>query len=136
MMINADNNRVRVLIADDMLSARQGLNALLARIPAINVVAEAVDGEEAVALTAVYHPDVVLMDMQMPKMDGLEATQRIKSQSPAVKIIMLTVHPQYRRHALAAGADAFLLKGGTAELLWNTILETKNKGVIKHEKLS
>lgn len=127
MMMNADNNAVRVLIVDDKRSARQGLNALLARIPKIDVVAEAINGEEAVALTAVHHPDVVLMDMQMPQMDGLEATRRIKSQSPQVKIIMLTIHPQCRRQALAAGADAFLLKGGTAESLWNTILQIKKE---------
>lgn len=123
MMINAGNNEVRVLIADDKRSARQGLKALLARIPEIEVVAEAVNGQEAVDLTAVRQPDVILMDAQMPGMDGLEATRRIKSQWPAVKIIILTLHPQYRQRALAAGADAFLLKGGTAESLWNTVLQ-------------
>ena len=117
-----------MLIADDKRSARQGLNALLSRIPEIEVVAEATNGQEAVALTAVHHPDVVLMDVQMPEMDGLEATRRLKSQAPQVKIIMLTIHPQYRRQALAAGADAFLLKGGTAESLWNSILQAKEKG--------
>lgn len=122
-MINAGNNEVRVLIADDKRSARQGLKALLARIPEIEVVAEAVNGQEAVDLTAVRQPDVILMDAQMPGMDGLEATRRIKSQWPAVKIIILTLHPQYRQRALAAGADAFLLKGGTAESLWNTVLQ-------------
>ena len=129
------NNEVRVLIADDKRSARQGLKALLARIPEIEVVGEAANGQEAMEVTAVYHPDVVLMDIHMPKMDGLEATQHIKSQLPQVKIIILTIHPQYRQQALAAGADAFLLKGGTAESLWNSILQAK-KGDQKHEKLS
>lgn len=130
------NNEVRVLIADDKRSARQGLKALLARIPEIEVVGEAANGQEAMEVTAVYHPDVVLMDIHMPKMDGLEATQHIKSQLPQVKIIILTIHPQYRQQALAAGADAFLLKGGTAESLWNTVLQAKEKGEQKHEKLS
>ena len=130
------NNEVRVLIADDKRSARQGLKAFLARIPEIEVVGEAANGQEAVDLTAVHQPDVVLMDAQMPGMDGLEATRRIKSQWPAVKIIILTLHPQYRQQALAAGADAFLLKGGTAESLWNTIFQAKEKGEQKHEKLS
>jgi DNA-binding NarL/FixJ family response regulator len=134
MMIHADNNEIRVLIADDKRSARQGLKALLARIPEIEVVGEAADGQEAVDLTAVYHPDVVLMDVQMPKMDGLEATRRIKNQWPAVKIIILTLYSQHRHAALAAGADAFLLKGGTAESLWNTVLQAK--GDQNHEKLS
>ncbi len=131
-----NNKEVRVLITDDKHSARQGLKALLDRIPEIAVVGEAANGQEAVDLTAVHHPDVVLMDIQMPQIDGLEATRRIKSQSPQVKIIILTIHPQYRRQALAAGADAFLLKGGTAESLWNTILQTKEKGEQKYEKLS
>ena len=130
------NNEVRVLIADDKRSARQGLKALLARIPEIEVVGEAANGQEAMEVTAVYHPDVVLMDIHMPKMDGLEATQHIKSQLPQVKIIILTIHPQYRQQALAAGADAFLLKDGTTELLWNNVLQTKEKGDQKHEKLS
>ena len=129
------NNEVRVLIADDKRSARQGLKALLARLPEIEVVGEAANGQEAMDLTAVYQPDVVLMDAQMPVMDGLEATRRIKSQWPKVKIIILTIHPQCRRQALAAGADAFLLKGGMAESLWNTVLLAKEKGK-KDEKLS
>lgn len=121
------NNAVRVLIADDKRSARQGLKALLARIPEIEVVGESTNGQEAVNLTAVYLPDVVLMDAQMPGMDGLEATRRIKSQWPASKVIILTLHPQYRQQVLAAGADAFLLKGGTAETLRNTILRAEDK---------
>ena len=129
------NNEVRLLIADDKRSARQGLKALLARLPEIEVVGEAANGQEAMDLTAVYQPDVVLMDAQMPVVDGLKATRRIKSQWPAVKIIILTIHPQYRRQALAAGADAFLLKGGMAESLWNTVLLAKEKGK-KDEKLS
>jgi len=136
MMIHADNNEVRVLIADDKRSARQGLKAFLARIPEIAVVGEAANGQESVDLTAVHHPDVVLMDVQMSPVDGLEATRRIKSQWPAVKIIILTLYSQYRNQALAAGADVFLLKGGTAESLRNSILQTKQKGDQKHETIS
>ena len=136
MMIHADNNEVRVLIADDKRSARQGLKAFLARIPEIAVVGEAANGQESVDLTAVHHPDVVLMDVKMSPMDGLQATRRIKSQWPAVKIIILTLYSQYRNQALAAGADVFLLKGGTAESLRNSILQTKQKGDQKHEAVS
>ena len=135
-MIHTDNNEVRVLIADDKRSARQGLKAFLARIPEIAVVGEAANGQESVDLTAVHHPDVVLMDVQMSPVDGLEATRRIKSQWPAVKIIILTLYSQYRNQALAAGADVFLLKGGTAESLRNSILQTKQKGDQKHETIS
>ncbi|MCB0016145.1 MAG: response regulator transcription factor [Anaerolineales bacterium] len=122
------NDEVRVLITDDNRSARRGLIALLARIPEIEVLCEAANGQEAIDLMALHQPDVVLMDAQMPEMDGLEATRRIKGTWPTVKIIVLTIHPQYRQRALAAGADAFLLKGDTAESLWHTILKTKEKG--------
>ena len=122
------NDEVRVLITDDNRSARRGRIGLLARIPEIEVLCEAANGQEAIDLMALHQPDVVLMDAQMPEMDGLEATRRIKGTWPTVKIIVLTIHPQYRQRALAAGADAFLLKGDTAESLWHTILKTKEKG--------
>lgn len=131
MISNSGSHKVRVLIADDRRTARQGLKALLARIPGIEVIGEAANGQEAVDLAAAHLPDVVLMDIQMPKMDGMESTRRIKSQLPAVKVIILTIHPQYRQQALAAGADVFLLKGGTTESLRNTIIQTKDKGVRK-----
>ncbi|KAA3644199.1 MAG: DNA-binding response regulator [Chloroflexi bacterium] len=121
------SNKVRVLITDDQSAARQGLKALLARIQDIEVVGEATNGQEAVDLAAVYQPDVVLMDIKMPKMDGLEATQRIKSKCPAVNVVILTLHSKYRQQALAAGADAFLLKGGNTELLWNTMFQAKRR---------
>jgi AhpD family alkylhydroperoxidase len=120
-------SEVLVLIADDKRSARQGLKALLARIPEIEVVGEATSGQEALDLTTACRPDVVLMDIRMCPIDGLEATRRIKSQWPQVRVIILTVYLQYRQQALAAGADAFLLKGGTVESLQNTIFRTRKE---------
>ncbi len=114
--------RVRVLIADAQRPTRQGLRALLALSPQVEVVGEAADGQESVDLVAECQPDVVLMDMQMPVMDGLEATRRIKSQWPGVRVIALTLYPKYRDEALAAGADVFLLKDGTTEALQDAIL--------------
>jgi DNA-binding NarL/FixJ family response regulator len=101
---------LRVIIADDRSTTRGGLKALLALLPQVEVIGEAADGQESVDLVAEYSPDVVLMDVQMPVMDGLEATRRIKKQWPAVTVIALTMHARYRDEALAAGADAFLLK--------------------------
>jgi DNA-binding NarL/FixJ family response regulator len=114
--------RVRVLIADDQAPTRQGLKALLTLCPRMEVVGEATNGREAVHLVAQHRPDVVLMDMQMPGMDGLEATRTVKERWPQVKVIALTMYPGYRVEAVAAGVDAFLLKGSPTEVLQATIL--------------
>jgi DNA-binding NarL/FixJ family response regulator len=114
--------RVRVLIADDRPATRQGLRALLSLLPQVEIIAEAADGRESVELVAEHRPDVVLMDMQMPVMDGVEATRRIKEQWPTVRIIALTIHAKYRAEALAAGADIFLLKEGNPDALLGAIL--------------
>jgi DNA-binding NarL/FixJ family response regulator len=107
----------RVLIADDSAHARDGLRALLATWPEIAVVGEAANGQDAVRLVAEYRPDIVLMDLHMPVLDGVQATQLIKQQWPAVTVVVLTVYAVEQSAALVAGADAFLLKGGTPERL-------------------
>ena len=117
--------RLRVLVTDDRQTTRQGLRALLSLLPEVETIAEAADGQQSVDFVAEHRPDVVLMDMQMPVMDGVEATRRIKEQWPMVRVIALTIHPQYRAKALAAGADVFLLKDGNPEALVGAIL---NKG--------
>ena len=110
--------RIRVLIADDRPHSRDGLKALLVTQAEIEIVGEAADGREAVQFVEECQPDVVLMDAKMPVMDGLEATRNIKNQWPEVKVIVLTMYQSYQADALAAGADAFLVKGcGTDELL-------------------
>jgi DNA-binding NarL/FixJ family response regulator len=88
----------------------------------VEVVGEAGDGQEAVRLVEGLCPNVVLMDVKMPVMDGLEAARLIKGRWPEVKVIVLTVHASYRARALAAGADAFLVKGCPAEELLAAIL--------------
>jgi DNA-binding NarL/FixJ family response regulator len=123
---------IRLLIADDSHRSRGGLNALLATLrteehqdearPEVEVVAEAADGREAVRMVEQFRPDVVLMDARMPVMDGLEATRLIKNKWPEVKLVMLTIHRAFRTEALAAGADAFLVKGCPPEHLLEAIL--------------
>ena len=114
-------DRIRVLIADDQVSVRQGLKALLAAWPNIEVVGAAANGEESVQLVEKHYPDVALMDIQMPVMDGLEATRLIKIRWPQVRIVVLTISPLYRTDALSAGADVFLLKGCAASELARAI---------------
>lgn len=122
------NQEIRVLIADDQRSTREGFKALLAFAPQIEVIAEASNGQEAVQLVAEKQPDVVLMDAQMPVMDGLEATRLIKDRWPQVKVIVFTMFPSRRAEALAVGADHFLLKGGAAKSLQDIILSLFSVG--------
>jgi DNA-binding NarL/FixJ family response regulator len=112
----------RVLIADDRPHARRGLRVVLDLRPEIVIVGEAVDGEEAVQLAEVLLPDVVLMDA---KLDGVEATRFIKERRPEIRVVLLTVHAGYRAEALAAGADAFLIKGCSREELLGAIIDQK-----------
>jgi DNA-binding NarL/FixJ family response regulator len=111
----------RVLVADDQRPTQHGLHALLDLLPGVEWVGEAWNGREAVSLTQERRADVVLMDIVMPVMDGLEATRRIKSRRPAVRVIVLTLNGEYREEALAAGADAFLIKSGYAAPLREAI---------------
>jgi len=108
---------IRVLLADDSARTREGLRALFAAWPEIVVVGEAADGQEAIQLVAECQPNVVLMDLHMPVLDGVQATRQIKQQWPAVTVIVLTMYAVERSAALAAGANAFVIKGGTPERL-------------------
>ena len=112
----------RVLIADDRPRSRSGLRAVLAVRPEIEIVGEAADGQEALRLVEEHRPDVVLMDAKMPVMDGVEGTRLIKERWPEIRVVVLTIHATYEADALAAGADAFLIKGCAAEELLGAIL--------------
>jgi DNA-binding NarL/FixJ family response regulator len=113
--------RRRVLIADDQRPTRKGLKALLDLAPDVAWVREAANGQEAINMVEAWRPDVVLMDARMPVLDGIAATQRIKSLWPRVKVIVLTLYAEYQAQALAAGADVFLVKGGPSESLLSAI---------------
>jgi DNA-binding NarL/FixJ family response regulator len=110
---------VRVLIADDQRVVRDGLVLLLGLLPQIEVVGAAADGDEAVGKAAALQPDVVLMDLRMPRCDGVEATRRLREQQPDIKVIVLTTYADDRSviEALRAGARGYLTKdAGGAEI--------------------
>jgi DNA-binding NarL/FixJ family response regulator len=107
---------VGVLVVDDQAMVRQGFSALLDAQPGLRVVGQAGDGVEAVALAAATSPDVVLMDIRMPRMDGLEATRRILAAAPACRVVVLTTFDvdDHVYEALRSGASGFLLKDAPA----------------------
>ncbi|MGV9626784.1 response regulator [Streptomyces sp. NPDC003487] len=109
----------RVLIADDQQMVRQGFTVLLNTQPDIEVIGQAVDGLDAVAKVGELAPEVVLMDIRMPELDGIEATRRIKAATPAVKVLVLTTFDidEHVYDALRAGASGFLLKDASADQL-------------------
>ena len=103
-------DKIRVLIVDDNEVVREGLEALLSPHGDIEIVGKAVDGLDAVAKAVETEPDVILMDAQMPRADGAEATRKIKEKLPEVKVLFLTVYGDYVGDALAAGASWYLTK--------------------------
>jgi len=117
---------VQVLIVDDQPRARQSLKALLATWPLIGAVREAANGEEAIGSVEQARPDIVLMDVHMPVMNGLEATRRIKEHWPQVRIIALSMYGDYQVDAVVAGADAFVSKGESPETLLDTVAAVVN----------
>ena len=118
------DQRVQVLIVNHEVHTRQGLQALLAAWPQIEVVGAA-NGVEAIQQMEKCQPDVALMDIPMPVMEGLEAIRLIKSRQPQVRIVVLTMYATHRAAALAAGADALLLKGCPAEALQDALLKPR-----------
>jgi DNA-binding NarL/FixJ family response regulator len=110
---------IRVLAADDQRVVREGLAMLLGLLPDVEVVGTAADGEEALAMAAELRPDVILMDLRMPRVDGVEATRRLRERDPAVKVVVLTTYADDRSvlDALRAGALGYLTKdAGAAEI--------------------
>jgi NarL family two-component system response regulator LiaR len=116
---------IRILVADDHTIVRKGIRALLATEPDIEVIGEARDGREAIAQARELCPDVVLMDLMMPGMDGLEATRQITKLQPEVRILVLTNFPRLEGvfPAIEAGAMGYLLKDSRPSELVRAIRE-------------
>lgn len=115
--------RIKILIVDDQKSVRQSLGTILGLIDDLEVLGEASDGNEAIRLAAELSPDVVLMDMSMSELDGIEATRGIRDKNPGVGVVMLTMHgsDNARQRAFASGVDVFVEKGIPIEDLADTL---------------
>ncbi|HXV21712.1 MAG TPA: response regulator transcription factor [Desulfuromonadales bacterium] len=114
---------IRVLIADDHPIVRKGLRQLLEAEADMEVVEEAGDGMEALEKARVHHPDVLLLDIAMPRLTGLETAQMVKDTSPETKVVILSMYEKeaYARQALDAGALGYILKGGPSEEILGAI---------------
>jgi len=115
---------VRVLIADDQTLFRSGLARLLEEDPRVQIIGQAADGAEAVKRAAALKPDVVLMDLKMPNVDGIEATRKIASENPEIKVLVLTTFDadSYVLQALRAGASGYVLKDSQPSAIISSIL--------------
>lgn len=122
---------ISVLIADDHRVLRAGLAAMLEEEPDIEVVAQADDGVECLDKVAAFRPDVVLLDLNMPKLGGLEAIDRLRDIAPESRILVLTMHDDagYLRHVLSSGGAGYLLKSVAAEELLRAIRAVAAGGV-------
>ncbi|MFW5943508.1 MAG: response regulator [bacterium] len=108
----SESERITVLVVDDHAIVREGLCTLLAEVPDVAVVGEARDGQEAITKALHHRPDVILMDLVMPEMDGITATKQIREQAPSCQVVVLTSFSEDRRvpNAIQAGAVGYLMK--------------------------
>ncbi len=115
------DEKLRLMIVDDNPHARKALSAFISTQDWLKVISEASNGDDAVRKIRDQSPDMILMDIQMPVMDGLKATQIIKEHWPRIKVVILTIYADYRLQAKQVGADAFLVKGCSMEEMTSTI---------------
>lgn len=128
---------IRVLIADDHAVVRAGLRTLINAEPGMELVGEATGGEEALAMAGALSPDIVVLDLSMPDLDGLEATRRIKRQKPEVRILILTVHEDEAllREAIRAGASGYIIKHAAEAELVSAIHTVEIGEIYVHPKM-
>ena len=119
--------KIRILIVDDKAHVRQGLQTVLQLSEGFEIVGEACNGLEAIRAVELHKPEVVLMDLEMPVLGGLEATRRIKEQHPEIGVVIITIHgsDDVREQAMRAGSDAFVEKEAPTKDLIATIQEVR-----------
>ncbi len=118
-MMVAKQSQYRILLADDHTLIRRGIRNLISNNPALKVIGEVGDGEELLAFLRKSQPDLLILDISMPKLTGIEAVSKVRKLYPKIKILMLTMHKnkQYFYHAMSAGADGYLMKEDSDEEL-------------------
>jgi CheY-like chemotaxis protein len=132
------HSELQILIVDDQYHARRSLQALIATRFQLVKTCEATNGIEAIQCLEECKPDLILMDVRMPEMDGIEATRIIKTKSEHTPVIVLSMYPEYRESAIAAGADSFFSKGESPEQLLLALTaviaaaNTKKEPTLKH----
>jgi DNA-binding NarL/FixJ family response regulator len=134
----APSETARLLIADDHALVREGLRTMLSGEDGIQIIAEAKDGQEALSMCRNLRPDLVLMDVRMPVMDGLEATRKIKEEMPQVSVVMVTMHenPDYLFEAVKAGAAGYVLKDASGERLLGAVRRTLEGESVLNQELA
>lgn len=121
----------RVILADDHFMFRLGMKKILEEVKGIEVIGEANDGHELLSLVKSLTPHLVILDISMPKLRGIEATREIKTNHPDIKVVILTMHNnmEYLQHSIAAGADGYVLKQDAGTELFSAIKTVRNGGV-------
>ncbi|MDD2820991.1 MAG: response regulator transcription factor [Flavobacterium sp.] len=124
------NNTIRVVLADDHVFVRDGIKSLLENEANIEVVGEATDGLEALKMVETTHPDLLILDIRMPNLTGIEVVEKLRSQNNLVKIVMLSMHEseEYVLKSIKAGADGYLLKGSSKEEFLKALHTVSNGG--------
>jgi len=136
--VDKDSKPARLIIADDHALLRSGIRSMLYGEPGLEVVGEAADGAEALELCRRLQPDLVLMDVRMPKMDGLAATRAIKEEFPRTSVVMVTMQedPDYLFEAVIAGAAGYVLKGATPEQLTDAVRQVLDGEFLFNQRLT
>lgn len=124
------NNTIRVVLADDHVFVRDGIKSLLENEANIEVVGEATDGLEALRMVETTHPDLLILDIRMPNLTGIEVVEKLRSENNLVKIVMLSMHEseEYVLKSIKAGADGYLLKGSSKEEFLKAVHTIANGG--------
>ncbi|WP_332695479.1 response regulator transcription factor [Halalkalibacter lacteus] len=137
-MSEDQNKKVKIVIIDDHQLFREGVKRILDMEPEFDIVADGQDGSQAIELVKVYRPDVILMDINMPQMNGVEATKELVTAFPNAKVLILSIHDDesYVTHVLKTGASGYLLKEMDASALVEAVKVVASGGAYIHPKVT